>query len=101
MLVNCRNFTCKFNTKGKCRLESITLQDDGSPLIKKVICIEAEPMDDNCNRNDLAAVLNRLTMKLPGGHQRRICLSKSRKISSNQKERRKLLAINQMKIIGL
>jgi len=44
LILNCRNFNCKFNTKGKCCLESITLQDDGSPMISKLICIEAEEM---------------------------------------------------------
>ena len=39
--LNCRNFKCEFNDKGKCRLEKITLQDDGSPIISQVICIEA------------------------------------------------------------
>ena len=45
--LNCRNFKCKFNEKGKCRLERITLQDDGSPIIDKVICIEAEQKDED------------------------------------------------------
>lgn len=44
--VNCRNFSCNFNNEGECRLEKITLQDDGSPIINNVICIEAEP---RCN----------------------------------------------------
>ena len=52
MILNCRNFRCKFNTKGKCRLENITLQDDGSPIIDKVICIEAEEMDEEAKPID-------------------------------------------------
>lgn len=53
MDVNCRNFKCKFNAKGECCLESITLQDDESSIINKVICIEAEPGDVSCNGTDL------------------------------------------------
>lgn len=47
MILNCRNFDCKFNNKGKCRLEIINLQDDGSSIINKIICIEAEEKNEN------------------------------------------------------
>lgn len=44
--VNCRVFKCKFNESGKCRLDSITLQDDGSPILAQMICVDAEPKED-------------------------------------------------------
>ena len=52
-ILNCRCFLCKFNDKGKCRLETITLQDIESIIIGKVICVEAEPREGNCNESDL------------------------------------------------
>ncbi len=55
-ILNCRNFRCKFNDKGGCRLESITLQDVGSPIISNVICIEAETIDKDDKPLDLETV---------------------------------------------
>ena len=40
--INCRVFGCKFNEAGKCKLDSITLQDDGSPIVGRMICVDAE-----------------------------------------------------------
>lgn len=41
-LDGCRNFACANNREGKCSLAKITLQDDGTPIIDRVICVEAE-----------------------------------------------------------
>lgn len=50
-ILNCRVFRCKFNEKGNCRLEKITLQDVGSLIIGNVVCIEAEPKEDDARLN--------------------------------------------------
>ena len=39
--LNCRNFVCVNNEKGKCILEKITLTPIGN-LIRQVICVESE-----------------------------------------------------------
>ena len=43
-LLNCRNFECANNDKGKCKLEKVTLTTMGGP-IDCVICVEAEEKD--------------------------------------------------------
>lgn len=45
--VNCRVFKCKFNDSGECRLDSITLADNGSPILAQMICVDAEPEDED------------------------------------------------------
>lgn len=52
-ILNCRVFRCKFNDKGKCRLETISLLDIGSPIIGRIICIEAEPKDKDAETFEL------------------------------------------------
>lgn len=41
--LNCKKFQCNFNNKGQCKLSSITLSDDGSPFVDRLICVDAEP----------------------------------------------------------
>lgn len=42
ILINCRNFACANNKSGDCLLAKVTLQNDGTNIVSKVICIEAE-----------------------------------------------------------
>lgn len=64
--LNCRNFKCDFNDKGKCRLERITLQDDGSPIISQVICIEAVRTSYEEMNNDYQLQVSRVSGKDAG-----------------------------------
>ena len=45
ILLNCRNFKCKYNDKGNCKLEEIVLTPTGN-LIDRVICIQAEDKEE-------------------------------------------------------
>lgn len=65
-ILNCRVFLCKFNDKGECRLEKITLQDVGSSVIGRVICIEAEAKDNSIKPVDLETVWGIPEKDLPG-----------------------------------
>jgi len=65
-ILNCRVFICKFNDKGKCRLERITLQDDGSPITGKVICIKAESKDNDAKPLDIETIWGIPEADLPG-----------------------------------
>ncbi len=47
IVVNCRNFACLNNKSGECLLAKISLQSDGTSLVSKVVCIEAENKPDS------------------------------------------------------
>ena len=70
-ILNCRNFRCRFNDKGGCRLESITLQDVGSLIISNVICIEAEPKDNDVEPIDLETAWGISEEDLPEQEQKK------------------------------
>jgi len=46
VIVNCRNFRCRYNEKGDCKLERITLQSEGTPIVNKLVYVEAEEKED-------------------------------------------------------
>ena len=47
VLLDCRKFKCENNKKGKCALDRVTLTDDGSHLIKQIICVEAKEREES------------------------------------------------------
>ena len=52
-ILNCENIKCKFRTTGNCRLENITLISDGRSVANSIMCIQAEPRDENCDGADV------------------------------------------------
>ena len=46
VVVNCKNIKCKFNEKGDCKLGHISLASDGSLIVSKLICEDAESIPD-------------------------------------------------------
>jgi hypothetical protein len=47
IIVLCKNHECSHNNKGDCKLDHISLADDGSLIISKLICEDAEPKEDD------------------------------------------------------
>lgn len=51
VIVNCKNIKCNFNNKGDCKLSHISLASDGSLIVSKLICEDAEEKpNDEANR---------------------------------------------------
>lgn len=46
VIVNCKNFSCKFNEKGDCKLSHISLASDGSLIPSKLICEDFEEKEE-------------------------------------------------------
>lgn len=46
IIVNCKNFKCKYNNKGDCKLDHISLAIDGGLIVSKLICEDAEPVNE-------------------------------------------------------
>ena len=46
VILNCKNFKCRYNNKGDCKLSHISLDSDGSLILSKLICEDAEPIPE-------------------------------------------------------
>ena len=53
VILNCKDFKCRFNAKGDCenkhkkgdcKLSHVSLASDGSPIVGRLICEDAEPI---------------------------------------------------------
>lgn len=42
VILNCKNFTCNRNNKGDCKLSHVSLASDGSAIVSRLICEDAE-----------------------------------------------------------
>ncbi len=47
VIVLCKNHGCNLNEKGDCKLDHISLASEGSPIVSKLICEDAEPKPDD------------------------------------------------------
>jgi len=47
VILLCKNHKCNHNNSGDCKLDHISLADDGGLIISKLICEDAEPKEDD------------------------------------------------------
>ncbi|GAF85112.1 unnamed protein product [marine sediment metagenome] len=46
VILNCKNFKCRLNNSGDCKLDHISLASDGGLIVSKLICEDAEPKEE-------------------------------------------------------
>ena len=47
VILNCKNFPCKFNNSGDCKLSHVSFARDGGLIVNRLICEDAEPKEED------------------------------------------------------